>query len=221
MPQDNFLSERQALVEYLISNNYLHTKKVINAFMNVPRHMFVKKESVNDAYKDEPLQLMKGVTISQPSVVATMLEALNIEEGDKILDVGTGSGWAAALLSYCTGKQGTVISIENDMYVAGFARSNLHVLGISNVDVVIDDGTGGYEDEAPYDCIIYDVAMPKITVSLLKQLKINGILVAPVGGEEVQELVKVIRKKEEKFVEEKLGTVSFSPAYGKFGFNPV
>ncbi|MGC9205096.1 MAG: protein-L-isoaspartate(D-aspartate) O-methyltransferase [Candidatus Micrarchaeia archaeon] len=220
MQQDQFYNERQALVDYLISRGSLRTKEVIEAFMNVPRHLFVGKEEVDNAYKDMPLPILKGITISQPSVVATMIEALGIEKGDKILDVGTGSGWAAALLGYCTGKDGIVVSIEEDMYVAEFARSNLKSLDIENVEVIIGDGTAGYGDKAPYNEIIYDVAMPKIPISVLKQLSIGGVLIAPVGEEGMQELVRIERKKEDRFNEEKLGSVVFTCAFGKFGFAP-
>ncbi|MGC8888397.1 MAG: protein-L-isoaspartate(D-aspartate) O-methyltransferase [Candidatus Micrarchaeia archaeon] len=221
MLDDPFYNSRKALVDYIISSGKLKTKKIIEAFLNVPRHLFVTSEHINEAYFDEPLPIIEGTTIPQPSVVAEMMEALQPDEGHKILEIGTGSGWATALLSYCIGEDGIVISLEGNMFVAGFAKKNLEKIGINNVEVIIADGSPGYERRSPYDRIIYGVAMPEMPLSVLNQLKIKGIAVAPIGSLDMQRLTKFVRVKEDKFEKKELSDVVFAPAYGKLGFHFV
>ncbi len=216
----DFGEMNSALVRYLVDSGKLKTPKIIEAFEKVPRHLFVTQEHINEAYIDEPLPLIEGTTIPQPSVMAIMLEELELKEGDKVLEIGTGSGWGTALISYCVGSKGLVISLEGDMFVAGFAKKNLQkIKGVENIEIFIADGSGGYERRSPYDKIIYGTAMPNIPINVLRQLKINGILVAPVGRKDLQKIKKIVRIKENKYDEKDLDEVVFSPAYGKFGFH--
>jgi len=221
MEPDSFEKRRRMLINYLISEGVLKTEKVINAFENVPRHLFVTDEHLDEAYVDAPIPIIEGTTISQPSVVAEMLEELELEDGNKVLEVGTGSGWLTGLLSYCVGEKGLIISLDGDMFVVEFAKRNLDKIKAKNVEVIIADGTSGYERRAPYDRIIYSIAMPEFPKIVLDQLKINGIAIAPIGSKDVQQLVKITRESEKKYKTEKLSDVVFAPAYGKFGFHDV
>ncbi|MGC9098986.1 MAG: protein-L-isoaspartate O-methyltransferase family protein [Candidatus Micrarchaeia archaeon] len=216
----DFGKMNSALVRYLVDSGKLKTPKIIEAFENVPRHLFVTQEHVEEAYLDEPLPLIEGTTIPQPSVMASMLEALEPKEGDKVLEIGTGSGWGTALISYCIGSRGLVISIEGNMFVASFAKKNIQkIKSAENIEIFIADGSGGYERRSPYDKIIYGMAMPRIPMNVLSQLKVNGVLVAPVGGKDLQKIKKIVRVKENKYDEKDFDEVVFSPAYGKFGFH--
>ena len=221
MESDLFEEKRKMLINYLISEGVLKTEKVINAFENVPRHLFVTDEHLDEAYVDAPIPIIEGTTISQPSVVAEMLEELELEDGNKVLEVGTGSGWLTGLLSYCVGEKGLIISLDGNMFVVEFAKRNLDKIKAKNVEVIISDGTLGYARRAPYDRIIYSIAMPEFPKIVLDQLKINGIAIAPIGSKDVQQLVKITRESEKKYKTEELGGVVFAPAYGKFGFHEI
>jgi len=221
MESDQFDEKRRMLINYLISEGILRTEKVINAFESVPRHLFLTAEHLDEAYVDAPIPIVEGTTISQPSVVAEMLEELELEDGNKVLEVGTGSGWLTGLLSYCVGENGLVISLDGNMFVVEFAKRNLDKINVKNVEVIIADGTLGYKRRAPYDRIIYSIAMPEFPKIVLDQLKINGIAIAPIGSKDVQQLVKITREGEKKYKTEELGDVVFAPAYGKFGFHNV
>ena len=221
MESDSFEEKRKMLINYLISEGILKTEKVINAFEIVPRHLFVTEEHLDEAYDDVPIPIIEGTTVSQPSIVAEMLEELELEEGNKVLEVGTGSGWLTGLLSYCVGENGLIISLDGDMFVVDFAKRNLDKIKAKNVEVIIADGTLGYERRAPYDRIIYSVALPEFPKIVLGQLKVNGIAIAPIGSKDEQKLVKITRESEKKYKTEELGAVVFAPAYGKFGFHDV
>jgi len=143
MDPDTFEERKRILINYLISEGILKSEKVINAFESVPRHLFVTTEHLDEAYVDEPIPIIEGTTISQPSVVAEMLEELELEDGNKVLEVGTGSGWLTGLLSYCVGENGLIISIDGNMFVVEFAKRNLNKIKAKNVEVIIADGTLG------------------------------------------------------------------------------
>jgi len=221
MESDSFEEKRKMLINYLISEGILKTEKVINAFEIVPRHLFVTEEHLDEAYDDVPIPIIEGTTVSQPSIVAEMLEELELEEGNKVLEVGTGSGWLTGLLSYCVGENGLIISLDGDMFVVDFAKRNLDKIKAKNVEVIIADGTLGYERRAPYDRIIYSVALPEFPKIVLGQLKVNGIAIAPIGSKDEQKLVKITRESDKKYKTEELGEVVFAPAYGKFGFHEI
>ena len=180
-------------------------KRVISVFKEVLREKFVLPEWKEMAYEDTPLPIMAGQTISQPTTVVLMLDALEIKEDNKVLEIGTGSGYNAALLSKLAKE---VYSIERIKELAEMARNNLKKT--KNVKVIHADGKKGYEKEAPYDRIIVTAAAEKIPDILLEQLKDNGILLMPVGPEYGQELIRV-RKKGKEYYHEKLGGYVFVP----------
>ena len=197
------------MVEYLKQQGYIKSKRVEEALLAIDRAKFTKFP-----YEDRPQHVAKGQTISAPSVVAFMLEYLDVRPGMKILEIGTGSGYNAALLSYLAGD-GKVISFEFYREVFDVAEKNLK--GFRNVEIILGDGSIGYEKEAPYDRIIVTAAMPSLEKDhpLIRQLKDDGKLVAPVGGRYYQDIV-VFDKSTETYL--KVLPVMFVPLRGKHGF---
>jgi protein-L-isoaspartate(D-aspartate) O-methyltransferase len=187
---------------------------IIRVFEMVPRHWFVSGYDMDTIYSDGPLPVGFNQTISQPYTVALMLQAMEIEPGMKILEIGTGSGWSSALIKSLCGN-GTVITIERISALAAKARSNLIKAGIE-VEVIEADGSEGYSREAPYDRIVLAAACPKIPRPLISQLKEGGIIVAPVG-EHVQSMIQG-RKQDGELTARKLGEFRFVPLIGRFGF---
>lgn len=190
-------------------------KKIIGAFKTVPRENFVLKEYKTQAYEDIALPILAGQTISQPTTVAIMTEALEVKEGQKILEIGTGSGYQAAILSRLVKDQGKIFTTEIIEELVAFAKKNLKTY--KNVKVIHSDGSIGLKQKAPFDRIIVTAACPKIPNELTNQLKKDGILVAPVGGRFSQKLIKY-QKKDNKT--EILGDFIFVPLTGKKGFIP-
>lgn len=190
-------------------------EKVLEAFSKIPRHLFVSEEMVNEAYLNIALPVGHGQTISQPYTIAVMLEALELKEGDKVLEVGTGSGYNAALISYLIGRKGKLFTTEIVPELAEQSRKKLAGLGLKNVKVVVADGSLGYAKEKPYDEVIVTAACREVPPHLLGQLKSNGILVAPVGRLYEQEMLK-IRKVKGKLDVKNLGFFVFVPLKGAF-----
>ncbi len=184
------------------------------AFERVPRELFVPEEYREHAYVDTALPIGRGATISQPTVIAEMLALLSPNPGEKILEVGTGSGYTAALLSELGAR---VVSVEIDPSLAEEAAKRLRALGY-NVKVVVGDGGAGYPPEAPYDGIICHAAVPNIPEPWVEQLREGGRIVAPVGDKHYQVLT-LYRKRGRKVVLERRGSpVVFIPLLGKYGF---
>jgi protein-L-isoaspartate(D-aspartate) O-methyltransferase len=212
--------KRKKLFDSLIDMGILKTKTIIKAFKDVPRHLFVPNDQLDYAYSDIVLPTIGNSTISQPATVATMLELLQPKEGDKILEIGTGSGWEACLLSKCVGEKGSIITIEISPEVEGFAKSNMYrsKRKIDNIKMVIGDGSVGYPEGAPYNKIICTAAMPRIPQELIDQLKVGGRIVAPVGTVDLQ-IMKVVDKisQTETKVQD-AGTFQFVPLKGRLGF---
>lgn len=191
--------------------------KVLAAFENVPREEFVLPEMKQRAYEDVPLPILREKTISQPSTVLLMTEALELQPGHKVLEVGTGSGYQAAIVSQLIGN-GKLVSVEVIPELVHYARNNLSKTNVKNVTVFEHDGSQGYETEAPYDRIIVTAASPQIPTHLINQLKVGGILIAPVGDLNVQQILKIV--KHAHHTEQKnLGEFIFSPLVGKYGFD--
>lgn len=203
------------LIDSLKDSGFLTDIQVESAFRNIPRHEFVPTSELDRVYYNEPIPILKDQTISQPAVVSRMTEWLDVKDGDKILEIGTGSGWQAAILSYLVGT-GTVYSVERHPELANFARENLEKLGIDNVHVILDDGSLGYPDASPYDRIIVTAACTEIPLPLLEQLGENGLILAPVGDSS-QSLI-LLKKTSDGIVEIKnQSNYVFVPLLGKFG----
>ena len=203
------------LIIYLKNSKFLTDEKVESALQNIPRHEFVPESELEYAYDNEPLPIMKNQTISQPGVVTRMTEWLDVKNGQNILEIGTGSGWQSAILSYLVGS-GTIYSIERHPELAKFAQENLKKLKIDNVRVILGDGTLGYSQASPYDRIIITAACTEIPLPLLDQLSENGLIIAPVGDSS-QSLV-LLQKTSKGIVEIKnQSKYVFVPLVGKFG----
>ena len=203
------------LIIYLKNLKFLTDEKVESALQNIPRHEFVPESELECAYDNEPLPIMKNQTISQPGVVTRMTEWLDVKNGQNILEIGTGSGWQSAILSYLVGS-GTIYSIERHPELAKFAQENLKKLKIDNVHVILGDGTLGNSQASPYDRIIITAACTEIPLPLLDQLSENGLIIAPVGGSS-QSLV-LLQKTSKGIVEIKnQSKYVFVPLVGKFG----
>jgi protein-L-isoaspartate(D-aspartate) O-methyltransferase len=191
-------------------------ERVLEAMREVPREAFVGAGMEEFAYEDSPLPIGAGQTISQPYIVALMIEAAAIKPGDRVLDVGTGSGYAAAVLSRLASR---VYSVERHRELADSARRALAKLRYTNVEVQHGDGTLGWPDAAPFDAILVAAGGPEIPEALRRQLKIGGSLIIPIGElGGTQELVKVVRDGDERFHEEDLGPVTFVPLIGAGGW---
>lgn len=205
---------RQALVERLRRRG-VGDARVLEAMAQVPRHLFVPEAFAAEAYEDRPLPIGEGQTISQPTMVAVMLGALRLEGAERVLEVGTGSGWEAALLSRLAAK---VWTVELLAPLAERARAALRRLGCDNVEVVVGDGSLGWPAAAPYDAIVVAAGAPELPPPLLSQLADGGRLVAPVGrGLLGQSLVRVTRRGDASDYEN-LGACAFVPLRGTHGW---
>ncbi len=210
----NFEEAKEKLITELRLEG-IRDEKVLEAFSKIPRHLFVPKEMVNESYLNVALPIGYGQTISQPYTIAIMLEALELEEGDKVLEVGTGSGYNAALIGYIIGKKGRLFTTEIVPELAEEAKEKLSGLGMKNVKVVITDGSLGYDKEKFYRKTIVTAACREVPPPLLKQLSDKGILVAPVGGLYEQRMLKV-KKLGKKLDVKNLGSFVFVPLKGAF-----
>ncbi len=190
--------------------------RLVEAFMSVPREMFVAPDFFYQAYLDRPLPTIRGQSLSQPSTVMLMLHALRVQEGQKILEVGSGVGYQASLLGKLVGEKGKVITTEILPELVQMSRENFKKLSLP-VHIQETDGASGIPEEAPFDRIIITAACPKIPAPLLEQLKDGGIIIAPVGIPEEQFLVKII-KDNQRLEFEFLGQFVFVPLQGKYGF---
>jgi protein-L-isoaspartate(D-aspartate) O-methyltransferase len=190
--------------------------RVLEAMEDTPRELFVPDRVRQMAYMDHPLPIGDGQTISAPHMVAIMCDLLDLGEGMRVLDVGTGSGYHAAVIAKLVGPEGHVYSIERVATLVAFARKNLWEAGIENVTVVEGDGSRGLPDHAPFDRINVAATAPKVPEPLQAQLKVGGKLVIPVGSC-YQELLLVVRT-EEGFEAEQHGGVVFVPLIGDHGF---
>lgn len=200
--------ERADMVETQIEHRGIRSNNVLEAMKKVPRHMFVPSNAVSMAYSDRPLPIGYDQTISQPYIVAFMSEALDVDPGDKILEIGTGSGYQAAVLA----EMGMEVwTIEIVPKLAEFAKENLKKTGYSQVNVKCGNGFKGWPDQAPFDAIILTAAPDEIPETLVDQLKTGGTMILPVGPvHSIQRLIKVTRK--EKGIKQKtLLPVRFVP----------
>lgn len=204
--------DKENLIEFW-KKNKMFEKKLLDAFVSVKREDFVPEHLKHLAYEDMPLEIMNGQTISQPTTVMLMLKWLELKKTDKVLEIGAGSGYNAALLSKLCKE---VISIEYDKDLAEYAKRNIERAGIKNVKIINADGSYGYPKEAPYDKIIITCAVRDIESEWLKQLKDKGILLAPVGYFQ-QDMIK-IKKVGDNFQKHNLGAFIFVHMRGAKGF---
>ncbi len=182
--------ERIEMVRQQIAARGVRDARVLEAMRRVPRHCFVSADLRREAYADHPLRIGHGQTISQPYMVALMTEQLELTPADKVLEIGTGSAYQAAVLAELAAK---VVTVERHADLASQARLRLQELQYDNVTVITGDGTQGHTPESPYDAIIVTAGSPRIPVSLRAQLNMGGRLVCPVGSREVQMLSKLVR----------------------------
>jgi protein-L-isoaspartate(D-aspartate) O-methyltransferase len=205
---------RLRMVRQQIEGRGIRDARVLEAMRSIPRHLFVPPESVWEAYDDNPLPIGEGQTISQPYMVAWMTELLGLQGGEKVLEVGTGSGYQAAILGWLARE---VWSVERQESLASQARERLALLGLDNVKVVVGDGSRGLPEHAPYDAVVVTAGSPSIPQPLTEQLAEGGRLVIPVGPPSMQTLTLVVREGDGFRREEKGGCV-FVPLVGKYGW---
>jgi len=207
---------RKELVKRLILERRIQTKEVEKAFLDTPREKFVPDNIKKYAYLDTPLEIGNGQTISAPHMVAIMVEAFDIKKGQKILEIGAGSGYHAAIVSKLVGKEGHVYTIERFETLVENAKKNLEDAGITNVTTETGDGSKGLPKYAPYDRIYVTCAAPGIPPPLIEQLKDGGKLMIPVGKMICN--LELIEKKDDKIITKDLGGCAFVPLVGKYGF---
>jgi len=211
--------KRENLVKRLIQLGYLKKPEIIAAFRKVPREEFVPEKIREYAYSDQPLAIGHGQTISAPSMVAIMMESLSLRKGMKVLEIGAGSGYNAAITAEIVGPEGEVATIERVEGLANFAKNNLKRAGYGRVEVVVGDGTLGYSEKAPWDGILVTACAPELPEPLLQQLKIGGKLGAPVGQHYMYQTWTVAEKKSDgKIKTSEHGGCSFVPLVGKHGW---
>lgn len=214
MSSDPYLIERLRMVERQIASRGIKNFRILQAMRRIPRHLFVPEPYRKAAYEDRPLPIGEGQTISQPYIVAFMTELLDPQPEDHILEIGAGSGYQAAILGQLSTR---VTSVERLPDIAELARTNLKMAGITNVEVVVGDGTLGWPEGAPYNGIIVTAAAPDIPSPLIDQLADGGRLVAPLGGRGLQELVKIVKRG--AYLERTYhGGVMFVPLIGRYGW---
>jgi protein-L-isoaspartate(D-aspartate) O-methyltransferase len=209
-------AEREAMVERQLKRRGIDDRAIVDAFLAVPREAFVGPEFAHLAYGDHPLPIEAGQTISQPYIVALMIQAAGIARGDTVLEVGAGSGYAAAVIGRIASR---VIAIERQHDLVEVARERLERLGYTNVEVVEGDGTRGWPAEAPYDAILASASGSHVPHALLAQLAPGGRIVMPIGEPGwVQQLVKATRRADGVIERQTLGDVRFVPLIGEEGW---
>jgi protein-L-isoaspartate(D-aspartate) O-methyltransferase len=189
---DPFLAQREAMVRKQLADRGIRDPGVLDAMRKVPRHEFVPEVFRQDAYEDRPLPIGEGQTISQPYIVAAMLEHLSLQPTDRVLEIGTGSGYVTALLSLLCAE---VYSVERHAPLAASAESTLRRLGDSNVKIRVGDGSQGWPEHAPFDAILISAATSEMPPALFAQLREGGRMMLPLGPSSGQELI-LIRKVE-------------------------
>jgi len=212
---DELYAERRQMVETQLIRRGIRDQSVIQAMLDVPRHLFVPDQLRKRAYHDGPLPIGEGQTISQPYVVALMTEALEPAPDNRILEIGTGSGYAAAVLSRVVAQ---VYSLERHGSLASQAVERFRVLGYKNIKVMVGDGTRGWPEEALFDGIVVTAGAPEVPKPLLNQLAGGGRLVIPVGRQGHQDLLRLRLQPDGSIATENLGAVRFVPLIGEEGW---
>jgi protein-L-isoaspartate(D-aspartate) O-methyltransferase len=217
MPKADLARARADMVEHQIARRGVRDKRVLKAMARIPREAFVLPGWEDEAYEDQPLPIAERQTISQPYIVAYMIEAAGLRPGDRALEIGTGSGYAAAVMAAIAAW---VYTIDRHPGLAETARRRLQELGFDNIEVRVGDGTLGWPEAQPFDAIIVTAGGPKVPGDLREQLAIGGRLVIPVGESlHRQRLVRVVREGPADYREEDLADVAFVPLIGEAGWN--
>jgi protein-L-isoaspartate(D-aspartate) O-methyltransferase len=211
---DSFALRRQKMVEQQIQGRGITDPRVLGAMLKIPREEFVPEALRNEAYADHPVAIGQGQTISQPYIVASMLQAAAVRPSDIVMEVGAGSGYAVSLLAELARY---VVGVERYPELAGNASGTLQRLGYQNFEIHVGDGTLGYPSRAPYDLIMVSAAAPQIPPALIEQLAINGRMLIPIGDADGQELQLVLRT-EDKPIVRRLEGCRFVPLIGEEGF---
>jgi protein-L-isoaspartate(D-aspartate) O-methyltransferase len=214
---DPYLAVRQQMVETQLRARDIRDERVLGAMGEVPRHEFVGREYSNEAYADHPIPIGNGQTISQPYIVALTLQALSLRPADKVLEIGTGSGYQTAALTLLASQ---VYSNERHPGLASRAQETLSRLGYSNVAISFADGTNGWAEFAPFDAIVVSAAAPEIPRPLFEQLREGGRMVIPVGPPEAQRL-QLVGKVNGQPVVKVLQGCRFVPLVGEHGYSPI
>ena len=213
----DFKSLQEEMVTQQIMRRGVVTPRVIEAFRKVPRHLFVPEEFWSHSYNDHPLPIGEGQTISQPYMVALMTDLLNLKEDEKALEIGTGSGYQAAILAELAKE---VYTIERHKVLAERAEKLLKDLKYLNVKVLVGDGTKGWEEFSPYQKIIVTASAPNVPQPLFEQLDETGKLVIPIGGRWSQDLI-LIEKRKGKMIKRSICGCVFVPLIGEYGYGDV
>jgi protein-L-isoaspartate(D-aspartate) O-methyltransferase len=217
MPKADLARARADMVEHQIARRGVRDKRVLKAMARIPREAFVLPGWEDEAYEDQPLPIAERQTISQPYIVAYMIEAAGLRPGDRALEIGTGSGYAAAVMAAIAAR---VYTIDRHPGLAETARRRLQELGFDNIEIRVGDGTLGWPEAQPFDAIIVTAGGPKVPGDLREQLAIGGRLVIPVGESlHRQRLVRVVREGPADYREEDLADVAFVPLIGEAGWN--
>lgn len=212
----DFTREREAMIERQLRRRGINEPDILEAFRDVPREAFVGADVAHLAYGDHPLPIEAEQTISQPYIVALMIQAAAIKSGDNVLEVGSGSGYAAAVISRIATK---VVGIERQHALVEVSRERLRRLGYDNVEIAEGDGTRGWPEAAPFDAILAAASGSHVPLALVAQLAPNGRLVMPIGEPgRVQELVKVTKQDDGVLKQENLGGVRFVLLIGEEGW---
>jgi protein-L-isoaspartate(D-aspartate) O-methyltransferase len=212
----DYAAEREAMVERQLRRRGITEPHILDAFREVPREAFVSAKHAHSVYGDHPLPIEAGQTISQPYIVALMIQAAGIKPGDVVLEVGSGSGYAAAVISRIAAR---VVGIERQHALVEVARERMARLGYDNVEIVEGDGTKGWPDGALYDAILAAASGSHIPTPLIDQLKIGGSIVMPVGSPGwAQNLVKATKREDGTIDQSDLGGVRFVPLIGEEGW---
>lgn len=209
-----FDAQREAMVNQQLVARGIHDARVLEAMRRIPRHLFIPAELQDQAYEDHPVTIGCHQTISQPYMVALMTELLALQPHDKVLEIGTGSGYQTAVLAALARY---VVTLERYAPLAERAQAVLTGLGIKNVEIHVGDGTLGYPEKAPYDAILVTAAAPRVPDALLEQLAVGGRLLCPVGARDYQKLLKVTRDQEGFHYSESIACV-FVPLVGRHGW---
>jgi protein-L-isoaspartate(D-aspartate) O-methyltransferase len=209
-----YAGQRRRMVEEQLVLRGVKNLKVMEVMSRIPRHLFVQESFQHKAYGDHPLPIGDNQTISQPYVVALMTEALGLTGKERVLEIGTGSGYQTAVLAEMAEQ---VFTIERIRSIGTAARIRLEQLGYANIVYKIFDGTYGWRDQGPYDAILIAASAPDIPTALIEQLKDTGRLVAPIGEKNDQHLALLTRKGKETTIKN-LGDCTFVPLIGKFGW---